>query len=329
LTWEAGGVKVPPGLPPIFFAIPFGLAGLGSAWHVAAGLYGFPGVVADVLFAAAAVVWLLLAADAVGRLVREPGTILGELRDPVLSPFWSLPWLAGMLLAVGLQPHAPGAAKVIFVAFLAATILFGGLMMGEWIIVDLDRSALHPGYILPTVAGGLVAAIGAGGFGLRGLGWLSFGIGIVCWLVFTSLTLNHLLAGQTLPPALVPSLTFETAPAALAGSAYFALHGPVPDAVAYGIAGYLVLLVIVQLRLLPVYLRLTFSPGFWSFTFPWSAIAGFTLTWLHIEHPAGQRAYAVCVIAAVTLLIGAIAARSLVAMARGCFFPGDDKDHDH
>jgi tellurite resistance protein len=40
--------------------------------------------------------------------------------------------------------------------------LFGGLITGEWIIMELDRSEFHPGYILPTVAGGFVAAIGAG-----------------------------------------------------------------------------------------------------------------------------------------------------------------------
>jgi tellurite resistance protein len=125
-----------------------------------------------------------------------------------------------------------------------------------------------------------------------------------------------------LPAALVPTVIFETAPAALAGTAYFELHGPVPDPAVYGITGYLVLMVLVQLRLLPTYCRLKFTPGFWSFTFASSAIAGFALTWLHIEHPAGGTVYAVLVAAAVSLLIGAIAARSLVAVARGQFLPG-------
>jgi tellurite resistance protein len=120
----------------------------------------------------------------------------------------------------------------------------------------------------------------------------------------------------------MPTVTLETAPAALAGAAYFELHGPVPDPAVYGLTGYLLLLVLVQLRLLPIYFRLRFTPGFWSFTFPWAAIAGFALTWLHIERPAAQTAYAVAVVAAVSLLIGAIAVRSLVAVARGQFLPG-------
>jgi tellurite resistance protein len=317
-------MKVLPRFPPTFFTIPLGLAGLAGVWRQTADFYGTPGAVPDVLFVAAAVAWLLLALDALGRLIREPRAIVAELRDPVLSPFWSLPPIVGMLLAIGLQPHAHGAAKTAFLVFLIATIVFGGLITGQWIIMDLDPGRFHPGYVLPTVPGGFVAAIGAGGFGLRGLGWLSFGIGVVSWLVFTSLTLNRLLLVTRLPAALVPSMTLETAPAALAGTAYFELHGPVPDPAVYGVTGYLVLMVLVQLRLLPVYGRLRFTPGFWSFTFPWAAIAGFALTWLHIERPAGQAAYSMLVLAAVSLLIGAIAARSLVAIARGQFLPGPD-----
>jgi tellurite resistance protein len=316
------GVKVLTRFPPNFFAIPFGLAGLANVWRLMADFNGTPGAVSDVLFIAAAVSWLVLAGDALGRLIREPRAILAEMRDPVLSPFWSLPWIVGMLLAIGLEPHAYGAAKAAFAVFLVATILFGGLITGEWIIMERDPSKFHPGYLLPTVAGGFVAASGAGGFGLRGLGWLSFGIGVVSWLVLTSLTLGRLLFVTMLPAALVPTLTFEAAPAALAGNAYFELHGPVLDAAVYGLTGYLVLMVLVQLRLLPVYCRLKFTPGFWSFTFPWAAIAGFALTGLHIERPAGQTAYAVLALAAVSLLIGAIAARSLVAIARGQFLPG-------
>jgi len=89
-------MKVLPRFPPTSFAIPFGLAGLASVWRQMADFYGTPGAVSDVLFIAAAVCWSLLAVAAAVRMVREPRAILGELRDPVLSPFWSLPWVVGM-----------------------------------------------------------------------------------------------------------------------------------------------------------------------------------------------------------------------------------------
>ncbi|MCW2931457.1 MAG: family transporter [Actinomycetia bacterium] len=88
-------MRVPTRFPPNFFAIPFGLAGLAGAWHQMADFYGTPEAVSDVLYIAAAVCWLMLAVAAIASLIREPRAVLAELRDPVLSPFWSLPGIVG------------------------------------------------------------------------------------------------------------------------------------------------------------------------------------------------------------------------------------------
>lgn len=308
-------------VPPTFFAISFGLAGLALVWRLMADAYGSPAAVADALFLASGVVWALLVAGSLTRALLMPREILGELRDPVLSPFWALPGIIGMLLAVGLQPHVPGAAKVAFVIFLAATLLFGGWVTGQWIAVPLDHAKLHVGYLLPTVAGGLVGAQCSAGFGLREIGWLSFGIGIVCWLMLGSLVINRLFFVEMLPGALVPTLAIELAPPAIAGSAYFELHGAAAGSVAYGFAGYALLMVLVQVRLLPSYARLRFSPGFWSFTFAWCAVVGLALRWLRIERPPGQVVYAALSAGGVSLLVAGVAARSVLAIWRGELTP--------
>ena len=308
-------------LTPNFFAIPFGLAGLAGVWRLMSLDYGTPGGIADALSVAAAVVWLLVIAGSLARMVRSPHSVLAELRDPVFSPFWSLTFIIGMLLAGELGAHAPGPAKDLFVAFFIATVLMGGWLTGEWIAGELDQSKLHPGYLLPTVAGGLLGAEGAAQFGLRGIGWMSFGIGMLCWLLLGSLILNRLLLVKPLAPLLQPTLAIELAPPAVAGSAYFLLHGSVPTAFAYALAGYTVLMVLVQLRLLPLYVRLKFNPGFWSFTFSWSAVAAIALRWLAVEAPGGQTLYASLVAGAISLLVAAVAARSLLAVARGELLP--------
>jgi len=43
--------------------------------------------------------------------------------------------------------------------------------------------------------------------------------------------------------------------------------------IAFVLGGYAVLMVLAQLRLSLVYSRLSFSPGFWAFTFSYSAVA--------------------------------------------------------
>lgn len=153
------------------------------------------------------------------------------------------------------------------------------------------------------------------------LGWLGLGIGIASFVGLSAPVFNLLLFVEMLEAPLVPGLIFLAAPPAIAGTAYFELHGAIPGPFEYGLAGYTVFMLIVWFRLLPALWRAGFTAGFWSLTFPWSAIALFAITWLHVEHPAGESAYAALALGGVTLLIVAIARRSLLAIAHREFLP--------
>jgi tellurite resistance protein len=299
---------------PNLFAVPLGIAGLADVWRSMGTAYGSPLGVVDALSAISAVAWLALLLGTMRRWTSVPGSLAAEVRDPVYSPFLSLPAIIGMLLAIGLEPHAPGVAKVAFLCCLALTIGFGGWITGEWVLGELDQTRFHPGYFLPTVAGGFIGAEGCGFFGFEGLGWLSFGFGAISWLILASQVSGRLFFIGRLPEGLVPTMAVELAPPCVGGIAYFQLHGPSPDPVAYILAGYAGLMVLVQLRLLPVYLRLPFGAGFWSFTFSWCAAAGLAIRWLEATEPAGASTYAALIVAAASLLVATIALRSLVAL---------------
>jgi tellurite resistance protein len=308
-------------VPPTFFSITMGLAGLAAAWHLAADLSGVPSGIGNILYVVTAIVYLLLIGALAARLVLRPRSVAAELAHPVLGPFYSLVAVSGMLLALGLEPHAHEAAKVLFLIFLAATVLLGGWLTGRWIAGPLDNDSIHPGYFLPTVAGGLVGGQVAAAFGLTGVGWMSFGIGVLCWLLLGSLVLNRLFIRPALPATLIPTMAIEVAPPAVAGNAYAALTGGRLDGVAYALAGYTVLMVLVQIRLLPMYRPLSFAPSFWAFTFAYAAVATNTMRWIDVERPAGATLLGYAVLGIITLFIGAIAARSLVALQHGRFMP--------
>jgi tellurite resistance protein len=75
------------------------------------------------------------------------------------------------------------------------------------------------------------------------------------------------------------------------------------------------------LRLVPLYLKLKFSPGFWAFTLPYAATATYALRWIHLQQFTGAAMLGYVVLAAITLFIGGIALRSLVALWQGKFLP--------
>jgi tellurite resistance protein len=243
--------------------------------------------------------------------------LVRDLTDPVAAPFASLAVITPMLLAAeGLYPHAPGAGRVLLDVFLILTVLLGAWFTGQWMYRPVELDTFHPGYFLPTVAGGLIASAGAAEVGQQRLAELMLGLGAVCWLVLGSIILGRLLFRPLLPGPLLPTLAIEVAPPAVASLAYFALRGDDVDIVIAFLGGYGLLIALSQLRLLPAYLRLPFMPSTWAFTFSWAAVATVAIHWLDDTAPGGYRVYEYLVLAAISALIGGIAIRTLVAIGR-------------
>ena len=139
---------------------------------------------------------------------------------------------------------------------------------------------------------------------------------MISWIAIGSMIFARLVFRPDLPKALIPTIAIELAPPALASGAWFALNGLHSDAFAFALAGFAALMVIAQVRLFPTYFRLSFTAGFWAFTFPWCAVASLSLDWIKLESPSGGAALNALVLAAVTILVGGIGIRTLVALRR-------------
>jgi tellurite resistance protein len=307
-----------PRVPPNLSAIALGTAGLAEAWHAAGPLLGTPQAISDALSILAAALWLVLVG---AYLAQGPRIIMADLRDPVLSPFVPVFALAAMILAAALAPDALAAARVLVVVFLAVTMAIGGWLTGQWMTGGIEPDSVHPGYYLHTTAGGLIGANAAAEVHLHALAQASFGIGVLSWAALSSLILNRLFTRRALPSGLVPTMAIELGVAAVAGSAYFAVAGRTVSFIACALGGYAVLMALVQVRLIPVYRRLPFTPGFWSFAFAYAAAASDALGWLSIKKPPAATGYAIAVIALITAFVAWIACRTVILAVRGQLFP--------
>ncbi|GAA4150587.1 dicarboxylate transporter/tellurite-resistance protein TehA [Phytohabitans flavus] len=309
-------------IPAYFFGIPFGLAGLGNTWIVAGRDGDVPTWIGNALLALAALTWLAVVVAYAAYALPRPRALVGDLVDPVAGAFVSLAVITPMLLAaLGVAPHNLGVGRVLVDVFLVLTLVFGGWITGQWMYGRIDIDQIHPGYFLPTVAGGLIASAAASAVGQHTLANIMLGLGLICWFLLGSLILNRLFTRPPLPAALVPTLAIEVAPPALAALALFVRSGGRIDIWVTLASGYGLLLVLAQIRLLPLYLRLAFAPSLWALTFPWAAVATTALRWITGYEPPGHRVYTYLVLAAVSALIGGIAVWSIVAAARGRFLP--------
>lgn len=309
-------------IPLNLFAIPLGIAGLGGSWLALAHDGRVPAAIAETLLALSALVWLVVLALYGRYLLAGPRRLPADLTDPVGAPFASLAVITPMLLAAqGVYPHAHQAGRVLVDVFVVATVVLGGWFVGQWVYAPLEPAAFHPGYFLPTVAGGLVASVSAADVGQPLLAEIMFGTGVVSWLVLGAVIFQRLLFRPMLPAALVPTLAIQVAPAAVASLAWFAMHGVHIDVVAALLGGYGLLMALAQVRLLPAFLRLRFMPSMWAFTFSWAGFATAGLYWLQAARPAGYQVYEFALIVAITALVGAIALRTASAVWRGRFLP--------
>jgi tellurite resistance protein len=303
---------------PNLFGMPFGVAGLGDVWAAARPLLSNSQAVPNTLFIISAVLWLVVL---VAYASQGPRRIVADCTDKVVSPFVSLAFITPTLLSAQLVFYEELAAKVLVSVFLSLTILFGGWITGQWIIGALELDHAHPGYFLPTVAGGFICAYAAALVHLRSIGQAAFGVGVLCWVLLGSLLLSRLFFRPMLPMPLVPTLAIEIAPPAVGGIAYFALNGHVADFVAAILGGYAILMLLVQLRFIPLYAKLRFSPALWAFSFSYASVATIGLLWLGIKHPPATTAYASILVGLITLFMSALFIRTLVAVARGKLLP--------
>jgi tellurite resistance protein len=315
-SWRATAAPDRPAVPPSLFGISFGFAGLSQAWKATGPILGTPGWVPNALDFVGALLLLVVLVVYLRQGIRH---VVRDAHDAVVGPFVALAPISFMLLAVGLASTAFGASRILVIVGFALTVAFGGWITGQWVVGEIDPDAAHPGYFLPTVAGGLVGAFCAAAVHLRPLAEASFGIGIISWLLMDSIVLNRLFFRRAMPSALVPTLAIEVAPPAVAGTAYLAISGRVDGPIGAALGGYTVLMAVAQLRLAPVYAKLSFGPGLWAFGFSYAAAVTYGLRWIAQKNPPGAGAYTIALITVISGLVGVLATRTVVAVRRGEF----------
>lgn len=71
-------------------------------------------------------------------------------------------------------------------------VLVGAWITGDWITVDGGIRRWHPGYFLPTAAGGLLAGGASAALGFTTLSHVLFGLGITSFVVLASIISQRL-----------------------------------------------------------------------------------------------------------------------------------------
>jgi tellurite resistance protein len=300
---------------PMFFGAVLGVGGLANGWRAASRLWDMPAAIGETLALTAFAIWLVLVTLYGLKWLFHPDDARAEFDHPVQALLVALIPVATLIASMAVAPHVPALGWWLFAAGAAGVPLYAAWSIGGLWQGGREPAATTPILYMPTVGGGLVAAMACGYFGQPGLGWMFFGMGLLSWLAMESVVLARLFI-LPMPVDLRSTLGMHLAPAAVACVAYLGLDPAPADRFALGLFGYGCFLALVMARLVPWLRRQPFGPGAWGYSFGVSALplAALRLVERGVEAPVDHIAW--LLFAAANLIIGWIAIRSILSLGR-------------
>jgi tellurite resistance protein len=286
------------------YPVALGLGGLSGAWRTAAGL-GAPGWPASVLTALCLGVWTVITVMYVVKGRGDPRAFIVDLRHPDQGfAVAYIPLIPLLLLA-----HVPGTRvfHVLDLALAAGWAIATAGLVAHWITTPREREAIHPGFSLPVIGGPFIVCISLQANGWHALAQATFAVGVFFWMMVGTVIVGRLMTEQRLSDARFPTLAVLMVPPATASIAWFALNDNRITTVGTGLAGVLAMLALIQLFIIPDYLRRPFTISAWSFSFPLAATANTVGHWAVAAPQPVARVLAWSTLILATVIIGLLA----------------------
>jgi tellurite resistance protein len=303
-------------LPVTLFAVLMGLFGLALALHAAVASHFWAARLALGATWIGVAVFALIGALYVAKAIRHPQAVAGEWNHPVKLAFFPTISISLLLMATALSGPYPAVAEPVWIAGMALQGVLTIAVISGWISHrSFQVGHLTPAWFIPAVGNVIVPVAGAG-FGWIEVSWLFFSAGLIFWIVLLTLVFNRLIFHDPIPGRLFPTMVILIAPPAVAFVAWVRLTGGVDAGgrVLVNLAYVFAALVLVQV---PKLAKLPFALSWWALSFPLAALSIASFTYGRAIESAAHEAIGLVVLAALTAVVGGLAARTLVAASRG------------
>jgi tellurite resistance protein len=304
-------------LPVNLFASVMGLAGLALAWRVAAKTFGADIAIADGIGVLAILVFLLIAAGYLYKLVRYPDAVRREFTHPVASNFFGTITIAILLLSAIVDRYSVVLQQALRTVGVAATIALAALMLHRLLSGKAAPMGAVPAWLIPGVATLDIAVTGA----TMPMAWahqanlLAVAIGAVLAVVFFVMIFSRLVHGEPLPPAMTPSLMILIAPFEVGFLAYLNLVQQVDLFAAVLFYFGLFLFAVLSLRVFRP--SIPFAASWWAIGFPLAALSNAALKYADATGSGVLDVLAAMLLAFLTVAIALLLVRTLHALFSG------------
>jgi tellurite resistance protein len=300
-------------IPLALFGIPLGIAGLAGGWTAASLELDAPTWPAEALYGASSALWIVLIVLYAAGAARHRGTFLADIMHPATGTFASLIPLVAILLAVHYSQYAFTVFAGICVLGIAILAIVAAQLIARWLRGQVELNSFHGGYFIPVVAGPNIASIGFSAIHEHQAAIAALGAGLFFWVAITAAVIIRMAGGDELPVGMKPGMAAFLAATATTNLAWLFAHPGGVDEMQQILTGVLVLMLLVQFFLLGEYGKLRFSLSWWIFTFPLASTTNYAVRWMSLTRIPGWNTWSWCVLAATTIFILYISARTAIA----------------
>ncbi|UOD51065.1 SLAC1 anion channel family protein [Orrella daihaiensis] len=305
-------------MPIAIFASVMGMSGLTLGW-LKAGSMGWP-LANSIGLAAAVVTTVLLAFLLLMYGVKASkywSAVCEEARHPVKLNFFAAIPIGFILVSTLWSGINSAIAAPIWWVGVCAMLVATLLTMNSWIHHShYQVGHLNPAWFIPVV-GNILVPIAGMRLGQSEISWFFFSIGVVFWIVLTTLVMNRLIFHDALIDRMRPTLFILLAPPAVGFVSYLSLNGMTLDAFArilYFTALFLAMLLgINAVR----FLKLPFFISGWAYSFPIAAMTVASFQMGQLTNLFGYMALAWALLALLTVVVLYLAYKTLVTLFAG------------
>lgn len=304
-------------LPTGYFGIPLGMAALSLAWLHLENHFPVARTISDVIGIIASAIWILFILMYAYKLRYYSDEVRSEYHCPVRFSFIALIPITTMLIGDITYRWTPWLAEVMIWLGTIGQLLFSSLRISElWQGGVFEQKSTRPPFYLPAVAANFTSASSLALLGYHDLGYLFFGAGLIAWIIFEPVLLQHLRISSLEPPFRA-TMGIILAPAFVGAAAYLSLNKGEIDTFVKILWGYGFLQLFFLLRLLPWIMEKGLNIGLWGFSFGLASMANSSIAFFH-----GDVLQGISILAFVfsNLMIGLLVLMTIYKLAKGQFF---------
>lgn len=306
-------------LPVGLFGSVMGLTGLSIAWQLAHEHYGLPAGIALTIGALAVLVFVLMLAGYLVKLVTAFGAVRREFGHPIAGNMFGTVPISLLLLPIVLEPFAHCLAQALWIIGAVGMIFLAWVIVSRWISDRQQVAHATPAWIIPVV-GLLDVPLALPILGLppmHGLMVFALAVGLFFAVPLFTLIFSRLLFEPPLPDALKPSLMILVAPLAVGYSSYRVTSGQ-SDLFAealYMLTLFLLIVLIGQLRNLTI--CCPFRVYWWAVSFPLAASSIAALRFAAAQPGLTTDAIAIALLTLATVVIVLLLGRTVLGLVKG------------